>query len=90
MDLPCYVGLFMAASQFSISERYISLCCQRSVNVRVKILVCGPCWDRGAVAANFTACSCCRPQPVLSIQHGIRGDLGLGCGAVTAVTVKCD
>lgn len=64
------------------------LCCQGSVNVRVRILICEPCWDSGAVAADFTACNCCRPQPVLSIQNGICGDWGLGCGTVTAVTEK--
>lgn len=49
----------------------------------MRILICEPRWDSGAVAADFTACSCCRPQAVLSTQNGIRGDSGLGCEAVT-------
>lgn len=31
------------------------LCCQGSVNVRMRILICEPHWDSGAVAADFTA-----------------------------------
>lgn len=64
MDLPCYVGLFRVASQFSISERYISFVLLRSVNIRVRILICEPHWDSGTVAADLSACSCCRPQPI--------------------------
>lgn len=87
MDLPCYAGLFRAAFSSPFLKGTFLLCCQGGANVRVRILICEPRWDSGAVAADFTACSWCRPQPVLSIQNGICGDLGLGCGAVTE---KCD